>query len=249
MNKITTIIVDDEEKAREVLDTLLKRNCPDVNVISKCNNLLNAVEQIKLHSPDLVFLDIQMPEYAGYEITNFIDKIDFDIIFVTAFNEFAIKAFELSALDYLLKPIDRNRLKEAVAKVQEKKEKALELKEYKALLNNMQNEKNPQIVISEAIGKRVVKLNDILAIEGQRAYSNIMLRNNTSILASKNLKYFENLLKDKFNFFRCHKSWIINLNEIEKIVSSEQKLLLSNNNEIKVSPQKIKELQQLISSL
>ncbi len=249
MNKITTIIVDDEEKAREVLDTLLKRNCPDVNVISKCNNLLNAVEQIKLHSPDLVFLDIQMPEYAGYEITNFFDKIDFDIIFVTAFDEFAIKAFDLSALDYLLKPIDRNRLKEAVAKVQEKKEKALELKEYKALLNNMQNEKNPQIVISEAIGKRVVKLNDILAIEGQRAYSNIMLRNNTSILASKNLKYFENLLKDKFNFFRCHKSWIINLNEIEKIVSSEQKLLLSNNNEIKVSPQKIKELQQLISSL
>ena len=109
MNKIKAIIVDDEKRARNVLDQLLSRNFDNIEVVAQCADVPSAVEEIKRLKPDVVFLDIQMPNYVGYELVNFFDKVDFDIIFVTAFDQYAIKAFELSAIDYIVKPIDRNK--------------------------------------------------------------------------------------------------------------------------------------------
>jgi two-component system LytT family response regulator len=111
VHKIKAIIVDDEESARDVLQNLLLLFCPNVEVVAKCENVLKAVDAINKEQPDLVFLDIEMPNYAGYEIVNFFDKINFEIIFVTAYDQYAVRAFEVAAIDYLLKPIDIDRLK------------------------------------------------------------------------------------------------------------------------------------------
>ena len=117
MKKIRAILVDDEESARDVLENLLKRFCPEVELLAKCTNVEQAVASIRELQPDLVFLDIEMPNYAGYEIVKFFPEINFELIFVTAYDKYAIRAFEVSAVDYLLKPIDIDRLKNAVSRV------------------------------------------------------------------------------------------------------------------------------------
>lgn len=245
-NQITAVIVDDEKNARDVLNILLERNCPNVKVISECSNIPDAVKVIKKHKPNLVFLDIQMPGFSGIEITKFIDYINFEIVFVTAFNEFALKAFELSAIDYLLKPVNRERLKQAVNRVETKVSQKNILLNYQALKNNLTKEKEKQIIIGESSGKRVVKISDIIAIEGQRAYSNLYLKSGEEILASKNLKYFENMFSEEKNIFRCHKSWIVNKYEIEKISKKRACLVLTNRLEVKISKEKISELENLM---
>ncbi len=112
MEKLKAIITDDEQSAQEVLETLLLKYCPNIEIVAICNNLTETVDAIRMNKPDVVFLDIEMPEYAGYEIVNFFDKIDFHIVFVTAYHQYAVKAFEISALDYLLKPIENRPIKE-----------------------------------------------------------------------------------------------------------------------------------------
>ena len=120
---LRTIIVDDEQSAQDVLENLLDRYCPSVQLLDKCSNVEEAVASIEKNQPDIVFLDIEMPNYAGYELVSFFETVNFDIIFITAYDHYAIKAFEVSAVDYLLKPVDIERLKSAVDKVQEKKDR------------------------------------------------------------------------------------------------------------------------------
>lgn len=246
MQKLSAIIVDDEKDAQLVLTHLINSSVPDVEIIDVCDDVLSAVESIKKNNPDIVFLDIQMPEYAGYEIVKFIDPSSIKIIFVTAFNEFAVKAFDLSAVDYLLKPVKRQRLIEAVEKAREKKELELSLSSYKTLVNNLNQKKEPKILIKEAKGQSVLKLNDIISVEGQRAYSEIILASGKRLTVSKNLKTMQELFSDYEPLFRCHKSWIINTNHIERIVSSEQQVHLSDGRIVRVSTPKLKELMEAV---
>jgi len=110
---LKAIIVDDESSARELLQELIKSYCPEIDIVASFKNLETAVDHIRMDKPDIVFLDVEMPQYSGYEILDFFDQIDFNIIFVTAYDKYAIKAFEVSALDYLLKPVEIERLKSA----------------------------------------------------------------------------------------------------------------------------------------
>ena len=165
MQKIKAILVDDEEGARNVLNTLLVRFCPEIEVVSVCLNVLDAVEEVKKHKPQVVFLDVKMPNYAGYEIIDFFEVIDFEIIFVTAFDNYAIKAFELSAIDYLLKPISRVRLIESISKLSNKIEEKNKLQNYMVLIDAMKKKELDTIIISELGNKRVLKLSNIIAIE------------------------------------------------------------------------------------
>lgn len=243
-DKITAIIVDDERNAREVLSYLLERTCPEVEVLDFCENLPDAVKSIHAHNPDVVFLDIQMPEYAGYEIIKFIEPTSFNLIFVTAFNEFAIKAFDLSAVDYLLKPVKRERLKEAVKRAKQKKQQEESLAAYNTLINNLDKNNAPQIVIKEAGGQRIIKLNQIVSVEGQRAYSEIMLKDGQRILVSKNLKTMEGLFEHFSPLVRCHKSWIVNVNEVNQILTGKNELLMSNASKAKISSNRVKMLKE-----
>lgn len=238
MKEIKAILVDDEEAARNVLERLLERSFPEITVVSKCSNLLEAVEQIKLLKPNVVFLDVQMPNYAGYEIGKLIDPIDFEIIFVTAYDQYAIKAFELSAIDYLVKPINRNRLNEAIERLKGRLSEKVAVENYEILLDSIKQKEHAKIVIPELGNKRILSLGKIIAVEANGAYSVIHHLTEKNILVSKNLKYFERMLPSE-QFFRSHKSWIINLDHISSYSKGVGQIKLSKDIEAKLSKYRV----------
>jgi two-component system LytT family response regulator len=228
MTIIKAILIDDELSARSVLTNLLKRTSSNIEIVATCSNLKDGVEQIKTLHPNVVFLDVQMPNYAGYEIVNFFDAIDFEIIFVTAYDQYAIKAFELNAIDYLVKPIDRTKLATSLNKLEDKLNQKKTLVGYQTLLKTIKNRDYKKIVIPELGNRRIVNLGNILAIEADGAYSIIHLNNKPKITTSKNLKYFEDVLPKEATFFRSHRAWIINLAHIEFLNKSELSITLGN---------------------
>lgn len=241
------IIVDDEEDARDVLNTLIELSEFPVEVITKCSNLRDAVSEIKRTQPDVVFLDIQMPQFAGFEIVDFFDEINFEIIFVTAFDKYALKAFELSAVDYLVKPINRSRLDIALRRITERIEHKDSILEYRNLLDSMQSKKNDKIVIPEMNANRILNLKDIICIQGDGSYTIVYLANEEKLTISKNLKYFENVLSDNEYFFRSQKSWIINLNYVKKFNSNQGDVFLENGLVAKISPIKTPDFLELFN--
>lgn len=245
METIKAILVDDELAARNVLTNLIQRNCPEVEILDTCENVPNAVEAINKLQPDVVFLDVQMPNYAGYEIVDFFDRIDFEIIFVTAYNHYAIKAFELSAVDYLVKPIKRQRLRESVEKLSSRMEEKTAIENYRLLRESMQHKEPEKIVISELGNKRILHLDDIIAIQGKGAYSSVYLMNQKELLVSKNLKHFESILPDTNQFFRSHKSWIINTNHMVTFNKNLGTVDLAQKVQAKLSKYRVMEFEQL----
>lgn len=233
-NVIKAIIVDDEEGARDVLYNLLQRSCPKILIQKQCNDLMSAITAIREQEPDVVFLDVQMPNYAGYEITKFFKEINFEIIFVTAFDHYAIKAFELCAIDYLVKPIHRNRLVQAIDKLEKRITEKRKITDYQVLQESLQTEKLDKIIIPELGQKRVITINDLISLQAQGAYCKITTKDDV-ITVSKNLRYFEDLLADFHQFFRTHKSWIINLSYLSGYSKSESAITLSNDQVVKLS--------------
>ena len=249
MNTLNVIIVDDEFSARNVLKNLLLRNCPNINIIDTCEDVLDAVKSIKKYQPDIVFLDIQMPNYNGYELINFIDDVNFEIIFVTAYDQYALKAFELNATDYLLKPINRLKLKEAVQKVVINKEKDKKHEHYLELIDTLKDKEFRQFIVSTTEGKKVIKFNKLVSIKGEGSYSVLHFDDGDSLITSKNLKYYQEILSVDDRFYRCHKSWIINLNLIKSLNTTLLQIEMENNQSIKLSKSKRTEIQTLVSKI
>lgn len=245
MNKIKAILVDDEESARDVLENLLRRFCPEIELLDKCNNVEQAVKSINLHQPNLVFLDIEMPNYAGYELVDFFTEVDFEIIFVTAYDQYAIKAFEVSAVDYLLKPIEIDRLKESVSRVSNKFNKEHNKIKIGHLKETLSNSTVQSILASKNGNQYVVNINDIIAIEAQESYSCIHTKSERYVM-SKNLKHFERMLSEHSNFIRSHKSWIINVNYIEHYSKYDLSIKLESNILAKLSKYKKSEFENFL---
>jgi two-component system, LytTR family, response regulator len=234
MSQITAIITDDEESARDVLGNLLKRYCPEVELIGKCSSLEEAVELIKLKKPSLVFLDVEMPRFAGYEITQFIDIIDFEIIFVTAYDKYAIRAFELAAIDYLLKPIDIDKLQRGVRRVVEKVHLKHLSDRLEVLNESITNDEIKYIIVPDNFNHHRIKVEDIIAIEASGSYSKLYTPDRTYVM-SKNLKQLEELLIQKDCFFRTHKSWIVNMKKFKSFSKSNFTIELDYNITTKLS--------------
>jgi two-component system LytT family response regulator len=237
VNTIRAILVDDEESARNILKNLLLRFCPSVEVLASYKNVQDAVEGIKTFKPDLVFLDIEMPNYAGYEIVKFFDNVNFEIIFVTAYDQYAIKAFEVSAVDYLLKPIEIERLKESVQRVLERKNKTLSNTNINHLTNALQDDLPKSIIVSDKGLQEVVSISSIIAIEAQESYSHIYTTDKRYVV-SKNLKHFESMLCEHPKICRTHKSWIVNLDHLVNYSKSNFEINLSNGMTAKLSKYK-----------
>ena len=245
MKKIKAILVDDEESARDVLENLLKRFCPEVELLEKCNNVEQAVNSIKTHQPDLVFLDIEMPNYAGYEIVKFFEKINFEMIFITAYDKYAIRAFEIAAIDYLLKPIDIERLEEAVSRVKTSVDLKLNAEKINLLSETLQNKKIKNILISEKGYQQIVSIDAIIAIEAQESYCFIHTLEK-KYTVSKNLKHFETIFSDNPSFIRVHKSWLIAKNHIVNYSKSELSINLTNDLSAKLSKYKKEEFEEAL---
>lgn len=245
MIKLRSIIVDDEESARDVLENLLLRFCPEVEIIAKCSNVLDAVEVIKSNAPDLVFLDIEMPNYAGYEIVNFFDEINFEIIFVTAYDNYAIRAFEIAATDYLLKPIEIERLKNSVARVFSKLDIASQKERLSLLKKTLETQVISNIVVTDKGQQHILAIDSIIAIEAQESYC-ILHTVDNQYCASKNLKHFETILSSIPSFFRVHKSWVINISYLKSYSKTELTIVLNNGLLTKLSKYKKSEFEELI---
>lgn len=247
MNKIRAILVDDEESARDVLQNLLLRFCPEVELIAKCENIPEAVELIKKESPDLVFLDIEMPNYAGYEIVNFFEQIDFEIIFVTAYDQYAIRAFEIAAIDYLLKPIDIERLKQAVVRIQQQRNIEQQAQRLSLLGKTLESKELKNIVISDRGQQNIIPVESIVAIEAQESYC-LVHTLDKNYTASKNLKHFETVLESVPRFIRVHKSWLINKEYLKQYSKSELTIQLTNGLVTKLSKYKKAEFEAALLS-
>lgn len=248
MKKITSIIVDDEARARRVLHHLLQTNVEQISVLGEYDSVTSAIKGIEEHQPDVVFLDVQMPNYNGYELFNFIDQPNFEVIFVTAFDEYAIKAFEFNAIDYLTKPVDRNRLQNAVEKAIDRIEEKKQIQDYKELIASFEDKELKNIVINELNSRKVVPLKDIVAIEGQGAYSVIHFTESKKLTVSKNLKHFEGLLNDHHQFFRCHKSWIISVDKVKSYSTSQFTITMDTNLQLRLSKSKKNEFEEVLTS-
>ncbi len=245
MNKIKAILVDDEESARDVLENLLLRFCPEVSLIAKCENVPQAVKLIKKEMPDLVFLDIEMPNYAGYEIVKFFDKVNFEIIFITAYDQYAIRAFEIAAIDYLLKPIDIDRLKHAVDRVKQRQNIELQSQRLSVLSTSLETKQLKNIVVFDKGNQSVLPIDSIIAIEAMESYCTIHTADKKHIV-SKNLKHFETIFDKLPNFLRVHKSWIINKEFIRHYSKSELSIYLNNGLIAKLSKYKKAEFETSI---
>ena len=237
MKKIRAILVDDEESARDVLENLLKRFCPEVELLAKCTNVEQAVASIRELQPDLVFLDIEMPNYAGYEIVKFFPEINFELIFVTAYDKYAIRAFEVSAVDYLLKPIDIDRLKNAVSRVMKQREVEHQIQRIALLSETLESKQLKNLVVTDKGQQHILAIDDIVAIEAQESYCIIHYSDKT-LVASKNLRHFETILETVPAFFRVHKSWIFHKAFLKTYSKSELTIHLESGIVAKLSKYK-----------
>lgn len=238
-------IVDDELSAREILENLLLRFHPEHSIVGIYEDLPQAIIGIQETTPDLIFLDIEMPEYAGFEIVNFFDEINFKIVFTTAYSKYALQAFELSAIDYLLKPIEIERLAQAVLKV----EQSVEAEHYRQKLDDLAGlMRRPEQRLSylEKGFTEFISLSDIVALEAQRAYTSVHTKQGNTIVISKNIKQFETEFADAHQFMRIHRSWIINLDELVKFSKTKLEVHLYNNTIAKLSKKYIPKLEELI---
>jgi len=240
------IIIDDEPKARTLLESVIKQYCPELEIAALCEDLPDGVKAIRKHKPSLVFLDIEMPAHSGLELLDFFneEEVDFSVIFTTAYNEYAIQAFRFSAIDYLLKPIQHMQLAEAVERFIKKQsqQKTIQLKALKENLNNTTRWEDKRIAVPSGQTIQFFKPSEIIMIKGEAAYSEIHLSNGQKMLASRNLRHFEEMLQSIPVFFRSHKSYIINRQAVQQYVKSDGGYLtLINGLQASISAEKVSE--------
>ncbi len=238
------IIIDDEEMARTLLKGLIENFCQQVEVVDSCPDLPTGVKSIYKNKPHLVFLDIEMPGHSGLELLEFfnIEEINFHIIFVTAYNKYAIQAFKLSAIDYLLKPVEIEDLQKAI----ELFEKKIDKQNLNILKNNFQQPQK-KIAVHGSNSVKYIHLDDILLLEAEGSYTKLYLKNDNILIASKNLKFFEDTLYNFKNFFRSHKSFIINLNHVtEHSKNKAGYIIIDHKHKVTVSSDKFNEMLNLI---
>ncbi|MBN2237773.1 MAG: response regulator transcription factor [Bacteroidales bacterium] len=223
---IRTIIVDDEIRARETIHAMLEIYCSEaVEVIGEAKNVASGIEIIKKLKPDLVLLDIKMPDGLGFDLLARYGNIDFKVIFITAFEEYAIQAFKFSAIDYILKPIEPDELIKAINRVKDlvrvTTPNSMDL-QFETFMANMQNNSGEEkkLVLKTTENIHVIPINEIVALSSDRNYTRFYFLERPNIIVSKTLKEFENMLVD-YGFMRVHRSHVINLKYIDRFDKSD----------------------------
>jgi len=247
---IRSIVIDDEEDARESLRLTLEAYCPEVKIITRCASGEQGLEAIRKYQPDLVFLDVQMPHMSGFQLLEKLVEIDFKIIFVTAYDQYAIKALRFSALDYLVKPVDADELVDAIQRLKQERiqsnqdqygEKITNLVKYPVSIQKL------AIPTSDRI--HFLDISNIIYLEANGNYTLLHLKGKKKILASKTLKEFEILLAED-NFCRVHNASLINLNYVQEYIRGEGGYVrLTEGHHVDVSRRRKEEFLRRISGI
>jgi two-component system LytT family response regulator len=240
MNKITCIIIDDERIARETFQDIIKRYLGDrLEVRGLGESVKDGVDLIKKYNPEIVFLDIEMPVESGFKLFDYFTNYTFEVIFTTAFKQYAIDAIKYAALDYLLKPINFIDLRESLNRYEKKKLTNTSQQRIETLITNLTVgvDINQKVAFPTMDGYQMEKLNDIIYCEGDVNYTKVHLYDGRSILVSRTLKEIEELLDCQY-FYRIHKSFVVNLNFVKSYSRSENGIHLDNNELLPVSTRK-----------
>lgn len=247
---IKTIIIEDEQKSREVLKLMLKKHSDVIEIIDECNTPDKGIESIQKKTPDLVFLDIEMPRMNGFEMLKKLGTINFAIIFTTAYNKYAINAIKLSAIDYLLKPIDAEELEIAIKKCQENIEQKSSNNKMEVLLKNLNQHHalDKTLTLASVDGIRFIKMKDIIRLEANGRYTKFYLVNKEVILASRTLGDFEETLSSN-EFFRIHEAHIINLSYIDRFHKGNSFVLLTDKTELPLARRRKEDFLNLIPKI
>lgn len=246
------VIIDDENKARKLILALLKDEYNDSIVTYEAEDLVSGCQLIKEIKPEIVFLDIEMPNHSGLQIAEFLEpnELNFQLIFITAYNEYAVQAFKLSAVDYLLKPIDILEFKNAVEKAKQNIQKGNitnKLDELKKVFNQLALNK---MVLEVPKGVLFVSHDDIIAFEADGMYTKVFMQDNSTQLICKPLKHFVEQLESKSIFYKPHRSYLINLRYMKELSKKDgYHIVMENNKTIPVAKEKKDEFLELIQSM
>jgi len=242
---IQAVLIDDESNSLEALGILLEKYCPDVEVIGTGQSVEEAIETINDLEPELVFLDIALPDGQGFEVLEQVSHKAFEVIFTTAYDQYALTAFEFSALDYILKPINAEKLQQSVKRYQEiKGEKDISgrVGVLKESLNNI----NERIILSSMDGFEVYKIDDIIRCEANGSYTTFFIKGGIKVVTSKTLNNFEKLLSD-MPFARVHSKHLVNLEFIKRYISGRGGyVVFEDGSQVDVSERKKKEFIRLM---
>ncbi len=240
MQKINTILIDDEDLSVISLKSIIKNYCPEINIIGQAQSAIEGVECINRLKPNLVFLDIAMPGGDGFEVLKNVSFTDFEVIFITAYNDYALKAFEFSALSYLLKPVIPKELQNAVSRFS-KYTNNKHFDEKLSVMNDSLNDNNSKIILPTQEELIITDLDDILYLESSKNYSIFYLKDNKDVLVSRSINHFEKIFSDT-SFFRIHNQHLVNLKYIKRYVKGKGGyIVLTNDVNLDVSERKKKE--------
>ncbi len=248
---LRAILVDDEANCLKMLEWELSDRCPEVEIVKVCSTGKAGLMAIKEEQPDIVFLDIEMPYLNGFEVLELVPEVNFDVIFTTAYDKFAVRAFKSSATDYLLKPIDGDELKAAVDKVLENRKKNAPNTDVKFLLQQLEAAKNnkiKRIALPTFEGLTFVHIDDIIYCQSDNNYCHVNLKEGRKMLISKTLKEVEEMLNSDM-FFRVHNSYFVNLKEVSNYVKADGgALIMTNGDEVRVSRSRKDRLMELLTN-
>ncbi|MCB9446725.1 MAG: response regulator transcription factor [Flavobacteriales bacterium] len=247
--KSRAIIVEDEQKSADVLKKLVEKYCPEVELAGMATGVQDGVKLIQDVKPELVFLDIEMHDGTGFDLLQKVNAKTFDVIFTTAYIQYAIKAIRFSAMDYILKPIDADDLRDAVRRCLGRKDHSISDERFSTLLANLGNESRlKKIVVPEGDGMTFIGLSDIIRCESDGNYTYIILKGGKRIVATKTLGDYEDMLAEE-NFVRIHRSHLINLEHVSRYIKGEGGyVIMSDGSEVEVSRRKKAEFLERISS-
>ena len=246
------VIIDDEDKARRLLNVLIRDNCPQITEIREASGLPEGVRIINEIHPDIVFLDIEMPGYLGIQLLDFFtpSQITFEIIFTTAYSEYAIKAFELNAVDYLLKPLRDEQIEMAVKKAIEQRGKSQVSERLEELKNTLNATAIRKIGLPVSNGILFVKLDELICLEADRMYTKVFTENNGELLVSKPMKFFIDILNQAKEFYQPHRSYLINLKHINQYVNQDGGyIIMDNQKSISISREKKAEFLEIMQAI
>ncbi len=236
---IKTVIIEDEQKSMEVLAALIRRNCPDLEIVATAANVAQGVEIIRQYQPALVFLDVSMPDGSGFDLLEKVDQ-KFELIFATASDQYAIKAIKFSACDYLLKPIDAEELVAAVDKVKLKQNQLPSMDNLRFLVDQLKraDENFQKITLPTGNAYEIVNIRDIIRCEADGSYTVFYLTDKRKLLISAGLKHYEELLPER-DFIRVHHHHLINMNHVLRFLKEDGGYaIMSDGSKIEISRRK-----------